>query len=117
MQNSIIKALIGFLTGLINGVFGAGGGSILVPALQKYLNMETRKSHATSIAMILPLSIASSLIYLQATQVDLRILLNLSIGGLIGGFFGAKLLNKLSCGFLHKLFAIFMIVVSIRIFF
>ena len=50
------KSLIGIVTGAANGLFGAGGGTILVPALEKFLKIEAHKAHATALAAIFPLS-------------------------------------------------------------
>ena len=47
--------LIGLVTGVLTGLFGAGGGSIVVPAMEIFLDMDEKKSHATAIAIILML--------------------------------------------------------------
>lgn len=112
----IIKsAVIGLITGFLSGLFGAGGGTILVPSLEKGMGLEVHKAHATTIAIILPITILSAFIYLrQTTEINWSILLYVSIGGVIGGYLGAKYLNKISGKTLHKLFGIFMIVAAIR---
>ena len=55
--------LTGAAAGLLNGLFGAGGGMVVVPMLHKD-GLPAERAHATSIAVILPLSIASSVLYL-----------------------------------------------------
>lgn len=58
MDTIVLKLIgIGFLTGIINGLFGSGGGTIIVPALVFLIGMEDFKAHATAISIILPLSI------------------------------------------------------------
>ena len=59
------KAIIGFLAGAVSGIFGAGGGMILVPAFVYLLNMDEKSARATSIFVILPIVIASSFIYMK----------------------------------------------------
>ena len=60
-----IKLIItGVFTGLANGIFGSGGGTIAVPFMERLLNINAHKSHATAIALILPLSIISATIYI-----------------------------------------------------
>ena len=56
MKSDRLKfALAGGLSGIANGFFGGGGGSILVPLLTKVCRLDQRKSFATSVAVILPL--------------------------------------------------------------
>ena len=85
---------IGFVTGVLNGLFGAGGGSVLVPLMEKFLKVEEHKAHATAIPVILIMSIVSSILYLRRGFFDFRLWIFVSIGGLAGGFVGAKLLKK-----------------------
>ena len=89
------KTLIGIVTGFANGLFGSGGGTIVVPAMERFLHVEEHKAHATAIAIILPLSV-------------------LSAGGLAGGLVGAKLLAKVSGLWLHRIFGAFMLAAAVR---
>lgn len=114
MKNIFKSSIIGFLTGFINGLFGSGGGIILVPALQKILKVDTHKSHATAIAIIFPLSLLSAFIYLKNTNLDMTMVLYLCVGGVIGGYIGSNNLNKISPKILRKCFGIFMVIASIR---
>ena len=55
MQKSKLRYLLaGALAGLTNGLFGGGGGSVLVPLLTRYCGLSQRKAFATSVAVILP---------------------------------------------------------------
>jgi len=112
---SKIKLIItGLITGFVNGLFGAGGGMILVPAMQRFLKIETHKSHASAIAVILPLSLVSAFVYLRGVPADWGAVLWVSLGGTVGGFIGAKWLKKISSGKLHKLFGAVMALAAIR---
>lgn len=113
-MNTFKKLVIGIITGFANGLFGAGGGTIVVPAIEKFLKVEAHKAHATAIAIILPLSILSTFIYGKGVNMDAKVVFYVSIGGIIGGYIGAKLLNKLSTKWLHKIFGTFMIVAAVR---
>jgi hypothetical protein len=106
--------LVGVITGLTNGLFGAGGGTIVVPAMERILKVEEHESHATAIAVILPLSMMSTFIYVRHQILDWKSLLYIAVGGMAGGILGAKLLSRISPQWLHKIFGIFMIVASIR---
>lgn len=106
--------IIGIVTGFANGLFGSGGGTIVVPAIEKFLDIETHKAHASAIAIILPLSILSTFIYGKDVSIDWRMIIYVSIGGIIGGYLGAKFLCKLSSKWLHRIFGLFMIIASVR---
>ncbi len=116
MNKDTIKiVIIGIVTGLINGLFGSGGGTIIVPALIFLLSIEEHKSHATAIMIILPLTIISAYIYFKNNIIELNSSIIVMFGGVLGGFIGAKLLNKLSSNSLRKMFGIFMIVAALRL--
>ena len=106
--------IIGLVTGVLNGLFGAGGGSIVVPAMEKFLDMPPEKSHATAIAIILPLSIISSVFYMRNGFFDFGLWLPVTIGGIAGGIIGARILNKISARALKIIFGIVIVLTSIR---
>lgn len=105
---------IGLITGFANGLFGSGGGTIVVPCMQRLLKVETHKSHATAIAVILPLSILSLFIYIFKVEILWKTAIFVSIGGIAGGFVGAKLLNRLSGKWLHRIFGAFMVAAAVK---
>lgn len=106
--------ILGFVTGLANGFFGAGGGTILVPGMERFLNIEEHKAHATAIAVILPLSIISAIIYMFKIQIIWSTVLYVSIGGIVGGYVGAKILSKFSGKWLHIIFGGFMLIAAAK---
>lgn len=106
--------LIGAVTGFANGLFGSGGGTIVVPCMERFLDIEEHKAHATAIAIILPLSLLSLAFYVWKTDVLWTVALYASLGGVVGGYIGAKLLNKLSGVWLHRIFGLFMIIAAVR---
>ena len=116
MKNSKKTAVIGIITGFANGLFGSGGGTIVVPCMEKYLNINAHKSHATAIAVILPLSVLSAIIYVFRADVPWGETIAVSVGGVAGGFIGAKLLNKISGRWLHIIFGIAMLAAAVRMF-
>jgi uncharacterized membrane protein YfcA len=114
-NTSIAKtALIGFVVGLVNGVFGSGGGTILVPCLVFLMGIEDHKAHATAISIILPISLISSFIYFRYDVVDLQLTLKVAIGSVIGALTGSCILNRFSVNSLRKIFGIFMIIAALR---
>lgn len=110
------KLLVGIITGFANGLFGSGGGTIVVPAMERFLGVEEHKAHATAIAIILPLSVLSLGVYLWKTDVGAvwQLALWASAGGLAGGVVGAKLLSRVSGIWLHRIFGAFMLAAAVR---
>lgn len=113
MKNCIISAFTGF----INGLFGSGGGTLLVPILNNILKVEEHKSHATALAIIIFLSITSSTIYISKGTYDINMTIQAAVGSIIGGILGAKLLSKVTGKFLRIGFGIVMIIAAFRMVF
>jgi len=114
---NIKNTLIGVFTGFVNGIFGSGGGTLLVPTLNNLLKVEEHKSHATALAIIIFLTGASSAIYISKGTYDIDLTVKVAIGSIIGGFIGAKLLCKLTGKFLRISFGLIMIIAALRMVF
>jgi len=110
----IKKVIIGIFAGIVSGLFAAGGGMIVVPALIHIFKLEDAKARGTSIFAILPMVIASGIFYYKNNYIDWNLGIKCAIGGIIGGFIGAKLLKKLSTKTLRILFLIFLLYTSIK---
>lgn len=104
-KTKIVKSLsVGALVGAVNALFGGGGGMLAVPALRG-LGLDEKRSHATAILVVLPVSALSFLWYAISGNCDVSVLLPTSIGTLIGGVVGAKLLGKLPVKVVTIIFA------------
>lgn len=106
----------GALVGAANGLFGGGGGMLAVPLLTKS-GHETKRAHATAIAVILPASIVSGIVYLFNGCVPISFLVPAALGVVSGGFFGAKLLGVLPERIVCLLFALLMAAAGLRMLF
>ncbi|MCC5911611.1 MAG: sulfite exporter TauE/SafE family protein [Clostridiaceae bacterium] len=109
--------LVGFTAGIINGLFGAGGGTIIVPALNFVFGVPQHKAHATAISIILPFAIVSSALYYKHGFTAMDVTLKVALGGVIGSYIGSRLLTRFSDSYLRKFFGIFMIVAGLRMVF
>ena len=85
---------IGVFGGVINGFFGAGAGLLLVPLISLVSRLENRKVHATTLACVLFMCVASSTVFVINKQVDFRLILWCFIGSLLGAILGTILLQK-----------------------
>lgn len=114
MRNITKKIIIGLLAGIVSGLFSTGGGMIIVPSFIYLLNMEDKKARGTSIFCILPMVITSGFFYYKGNYIDWNISILCAIGGMIGGYFGAKLLKKIPIQYLKILFIIFLLYASYK---
>lgn len=116
-KNIIKQIAIGIVTGFLNGLFASGGGCIVVPALEKFLKFEPKKSHATAVGIILIMSLVTTGVYIYNGFFDLRLWIFLSIGGVIGGMIGAKLLDKAPVHWLKLGFGALIIFAAVKMIF
>ncbi|MDK2564701.1 sulfite exporter TauE/SafE family protein [Romboutsia sedimentorum] len=114
---NIRNSIIGIFTGFINGIFGSGGGTLLVPILNNIVKVEEHESHATALAIIIFLTGASSAIYIYNGTYDVSLTLKVAVGSIIGGIIGAKILCKVTGRFLRISFGLIMIVAALRMVF
>lgn len=118
MKRQMLKIfLIGLLTGLCNGIFGSGGGTILVPAMVIFLGVRENKAHATAISVILPLSLISIYFYFSKGLIDWNLTLRVALGSVIGGYIGSRILNRFSDCTLRRIFGASMLVAAVRMVF
>ena len=107
-------AIVGSLVGLVNGFMGGGGGIFVVVALTMYLGLRQKNAHATAILIILPVSIASAIIYIINGNVDWLATLYTTIGVVGGGIFGAWLLKKIDDKWLKFIFSFILLFAGVR---
>lgn len=114
MKKTCQYLLAGAAAGVANGLFGAGGGLFLVPLLAGPIGLEEKRAFATSVAIILPLSVVSYVLFcLHGGNVWTEALPYL-IGGVAGGLLSAKLFKKISAVWLHRLFGILILYGGIK---
>lgn len=117
MEKYFMLGSIGIVTGLVNGLLGIGGGTILIPAMIFLLGEKQHKAHGTSLAIILPTAIISAAVYYFHDNLDLGLTIKVVSGAVIGGYIGAKLMNKIPAKSLKKLFGVFMVIAGLRMVF
>jgi len=108
--------LVGLGAGFLSGVFGVGGGILIVPGLVFFAKMAQRRAHGTSLAAVLPISLASLVTYWSHDHVDWHVALWLAIGAVGGAILGTKLLKTARHDVLSYGFATVLIVSAIRLY-
>ena len=114
-NNIWIKLITGAIIGFVNGFWGGGGGMICVPLLSYVIGVPEKKSHATTLLIMLPLSIASFVVYIFTGQILWGEAVNITIGFVIGGVLGALLLKKISNVWLGIIFSVIIIAGGIKL--
>ncbi len=115
-KKTFISVIFGLFIGLINGLLGAGGGMLAVPAL-KYSGLSGKEAHENAVAVILPLTLLSAILYIINGKVALSDALIYIPGGLIGALIGTFLMKKISNVWLTRIFGGFMIFAGVRMLF
>lgn len=116
MQMQIVGLLlVGALAGVFAGMFGIGGGLIIVPALVLLYGMKQHAAVGTSLgALLLPVGALSAWVYWKNGNLNVQYSALLAVGLLFGAFVGAKLVEPVSDLALRRMFGGFLLVVSVR---
>jgi uncharacterized membrane protein YfcA len=111
----LIAALIGFASGMASGLFGVGGGMVMVPAMVYFLKLDVKVAIGTSLAVIIPTAISGVLKHHQLGHVDLRTVLTLVPAAVCGSYLGAWLTRDISSGNLKRAFGGFLVLAGCRL--
>jgi hypothetical protein len=114
----IIVIIIGLVAGMLGGMVGIGGGLVIVPALMYFLAFSQHQAQGTSLGLlVLPVAILAVLNYYKSGYVDFRVVGLLAIGFVVGSYFGSKMALSVPQLTLKRIFAIFMIVIALKMLF
>ncbi|WP_243345438.1 sulfite exporter TauE/SafE family protein [Parabacteroides sp. FAFU027] len=106
--------VVGLLAGVMSGLFGIGGGIVMVPALIAFFGMEMLNANATSLAaMLLPVGVLGVITYYKAGLINLKESLWIALGLFAGSFGGAELATRVDVSLLSKLYALFLLYVAV----
>ncbi|GAA3994999.1 sulfite exporter TauE/SafE family protein [Allokutzneria multivorans] len=108
-------ATIGAVAGTLSGLFGVGGGVVVVPALVTWCGRDQREAVATSLTAVGPLAVAGAVGYALHRQIDLVVALPLGIGSVIGAWLGAHLLTRAPLAALRWLYAVIAVGTAVRL--
>ncbi len=106
--------LSGAAAGVLNGFFGAGGGLVAVPALEKG-GLSVKEAHATALALTASLSAVSALLYLGGGRFSFGEAAAFLPGGILGAAGGALLFRRLPSRLLQRALGAFMIYFALRV--
>ena len=112
-MNKLLLSLAGSAAGLVNGLFGAGGGMVLVPLLNQRTGLSEEERFPASVVIIAPICIISLLF---STQWDIGFwqVLPYLLGSIIGGIFAGIWGQKIPTVWLHRIFGVLILWGGIR---
>jgi uncharacterized membrane protein YfcA len=107
--------LVGLLSGAFSGLIGIGGGIIIIPILVYFFGMIQKLAQGTTLALMLPpIGIMAAYVYYKSGFVDIKAAAFIAIGFIVGGWLGAKFAVHIPQAILSKVFAVFLLAVSIK---
>ena len=114
-MNQLFYILLGLIAGILGGMFGIGGGIILIPALVYLFGLTQHQAQGTTLAILVPpIGLLAALRYYYSGNVKLGMAGFICIGFFVGGFIGAHLVQNVADPLLKRLFGIFLLVISLR---
>lgn len=114
MTDGSKNRIAGAAGGLINGLFGGGGGMILLPLLTKWSHLQARDAFATCVAIIFPMCCVSTVVYLYQVRPALSLILPYLAGGVAGGVIGGMTFDKIPVRILKIIFGAFLLYGGVR---
>jgi uncharacterized membrane protein YfcA len=111
-----IAIVIGVLSGFVAGLFGVGGGILIVPALVLVLGVEQRLAHGTSLAAIVPIAVGGVFGYVWSGSVDWAAVMILAGGAALGAVAGTHALHRLPQRVLRAVFSFYLLATAVSLF-
>ena len=117
-MNAIIYIMLGIVAGILGGMFGIGGGTILIPAFVFLLGLTQHQAQGTTLAiMVPPIGLLAAWRYYHSGNVKLNIAAYVCLGFFFGGLLGAHLIQNVPELALKKLFGIYLAFIALKMIF
>lgn len=111
-----LRAVVtGVAGGLVSGLTGIGGGTVMVPLLTGLLRLPQRRAHATSLVIVIFVAVAASTLYAERSEVEWLVAAALAVGGVTGAQLGARTMQRVADARLRTIFALFLLLVGLRL--
>ncbi len=114
-MNAILYIILGLVAGIFSGMFGIGGGTILIPVLVYLFGLTQHQAQGTTLAILVPpIGLLAALRYYYSGNVKLNIAAFICLGFIVGGLLGAHVIQGVSDLTLKRLFGVYLAVIAIR---
>jgi uncharacterized protein len=118
ITNAFLYIFTGLLAGLLSGLIGIGGGTIIVPILVIFSGLSQKMAQGTTLALLVPpIGILAAWTYYKQGYVDFPIAGFICIGFIFGGLIGAKFATGLSNQTLERIFGIALMIIAMKMIF
>ena len=115
MMTWILVAVIGLAAGVASGLFGVGGGIVIVPGLVLLLKLNQHTATGTSLAaLLLPVGFLGAMEYYKRGQVNVAYAAVIAVGLFLGALLGANLAGSLSDVMLRRAYGALLLLVSAK---
>lgn len=114
MTNKGKQRLAGGLAGAVNGLFGGGGGMVLLPLLTRWSGTAQKTAFATSVAVMAPVSAVSAAVSLLRGQGEDLSLLPFLLGAVAGGMIAGLTFERVPVRLLRVIFGLFLLYGGVR---
>jgi uncharacterized membrane protein YfcA len=112
----LIGLAIGLVSGLASGLLGIAGGVLMTPLLVLLLHLDQKTAQGTSLAVLLPpTGLFAFLVYYRNGWTNLHLGAAMIVGVMAGAYLGAHLVPYIATDVLRKVFAVFLVLVAIRV--
>ena len=113
---TIVFLAIGLFAGVLSGIFGIGGGIVIVPSLMYFTQMQVKQAVGTSLgALLLPVGILGVWSFYKVGEIDIRASLLIAAGLAIGVYFGSIIAQHSDPQILRRGFAVFLCAVAVKV--
>ncbi len=111
--------LLGILSGILSGSLGVGSGALLVPALIIIFTVPQKSAQGMALAVMVPMALVGAIRYKLTPNIEINYnnVILISIGSLVGVLIGTELMTRIPASILKRIFAIFLIIVAIKMIF
>ncbi len=113
-----VFVILGLGAGVISGMLGVGSGVVLIPVLVLLSHFEQKAAQGTALAVMVPMALVGAIRYWRNPAIELNgaVIGLLILGAVVGTLFGTELAARLPAGVLRKFFAVFLMLVAVRMF-
>ncbi len=112
----VTSLAVGAIAGLTSGLFGVGGGIVIVPCLVLFARMDQRRAQALSLVAIVPIAVSGTIGYGLDGQVEWPVAALIALGGVLGAVIGTEVLHRAPIRALQIAFSVAALVTAVELF-